>query len=200
MTIRKKFRQRFWTLFNLKKNGFSEEELVKVYKTCIRPVADYLDVVYHAMLTDDLDEELDRLQNHALRIIYGPRKGGSTLRKLAGVTTLRERRIQHCDKFAEKCAGSSRFEHWFPQKRGRRSARSGEKYVEKFARCERLRSSPLFFFRRRLNGKAGKIYGERYRQYREDGQENWGDAVGGRGLFLFFYLLSMTANCTIFLF
>ena len=63
LTIRKKFRQRLWTLYNLKKHGFSEEELVKVYKTCFRPVADYLDVVYHAALTDDLDEELDRLQN-----------------------------------------------------------------------------------------------------------------------------------------
>ena len=96
-----------------------------MYKTCIRPVADYLDVVYHAMLPDDLDEELDRLQNQALKIIFGSDKGGRTLRKLAGVSTLRERRIQHCDKFAQKCADSARFEHWFPQKGGRRSTRSG---------------------------------------------------------------------------
>ena len=34
-SIIKKFRQRFWTLYNLKKNGFSSEELVKVYKTMI---------------------------------------------------------------------------------------------------------------------------------------------------------------------
>ena len=117
------------------------------------------------MLPDDLDEELDRLQNQALKIIFGSDKGGRTLRKLAGVSTLRERRIQHCDKFAQKCADSARFEHWFPQKGGRRSTRAGvgEKYFEKFARCNRLRSSPLFFFRRRLNGKAGKLYGERYR-------------------------------------
>ena len=142
---------------------------MKVYKTCVRPVADYLDVVYHAALTDDLDEELDRLQNQALKIIFGPNKGGRTLRKLAGVTSLRDRRVQHCDKFASKCAASSRFEHWFPLKWGRRSGRtSAEKYEEKFARCERLRNSPLFFFRRRLNEKAGKNYGARYREYRED--------------------------------
>ena len=170
MTIRKKFRQRFWTLFNLKKNGFTKEELVRVYKTCIRPVAEYLDVVYHSMLTDDMDEELDRLQNHALRIIFGPGKGGRTLRGLAGVETLRERRVAHCDKFAAKCAESSRYGDWFPLKRTRRSGRSGtcEKYAEKFARCERLRDSPLFFFRRRLNGKVGKEYGARYREYHED--------------------------------
>ena len=150
-----------------------EEELVRAYKTCVRPVADYLDVVYHAALPDDLDEELDRLQNRALKIIFGAQHWGRTLRKLAGVTTLRERRALHCDKFAKSCAESGRFSSWFPQKDCRRSTRScpgkiPEKYVEKFARCNRLRSSPLFFFRRRLNGKAGKLYGERYKEYRED--------------------------------
>ena len=140
MTIRKKFRQRFWTLYNLKMNGFSKKELVRVYETCVRPVADYLDVVYHPMLTDDLDKELDRLKNHALKIIFGPRNGGRTLRDLAGVTTLRERRVIHCDKFAAKCAESSRYGDWFPLKTARRSGRSKtcEMYVKKVARCDRL--------------------------------------------------------------
>ena len=139
---------------------------------CIRD-RDYLDVVYHSFLPDDLDEELDRLQNQALKIIFGSSHGGRTLRKLAGVTSLRDRTVEHCDKFAQKCAKSARFQHWFPVKTTRRSARARgnsepEKYIEKFARCDRLRSSPLFFFRRRLNGKAGKRYGERYREFRED--------------------------------
>ena len=114
---------------------------------CVRPVADYLDIVYHSALTDELDEELDRLQNQALKIIFGPSNGGRTLRKLAGIPTLRERQIQHCDKFAESCAKSTRFGHWFPLRDGRRNSRTGggsEKYLEKFARCERLRSSPRF--------------------------------------------------------
>ena len=136
-------------------------------------MVDHLDVVYHASLPDDLDEELDRLQNQALKAIFGAQHGGRTLRRLAGVTTLRERRVQHCDKFAAACAASARFGDWFPLKDRRRSTRAcastaSEKYVEKFARCERLRSSPLFFFRRRLNGKAGKRYGECYREFRED--------------------------------
>lgn len=40
-TIKKKFQARFWMLRNLKKSGFTNEELVTVYKTMIRPVADY---------------------------------------------------------------------------------------------------------------------------------------------------------------
>ena len=34
--VAKKMRMCFWTLRNLKRNGFTEEELVKVYKTMIR--------------------------------------------------------------------------------------------------------------------------------------------------------------------
>ena len=170
MTIQKKFRQRFWTLYNLKKNGFTNEELVRVYKTAIHPVADHLDVVYHSLLPDDLDEELNRLQNHALRIIFGTKIGGGRLRQMAGIPTLRARRIEHCDNFVAKCLKSDRFSEWFTKKCGRMSARHAnpEKYIETFARCSRLCDTPLHFFCRHLNGKEGKKYGGRYREYRED--------------------------------
>ena len=156
-------------LYNLKKNGFTNEELVLVYKTMIVPVADYCDVVYHSLLTDEQDEELERAQDRALRCIFGTRVSGRRMRAMAGVSTLRDRRVQHADAFAAGCAASPRFSEWFPLKTTRQSRRTGttEKYQETFARCERLRASPLHYFRRRLNGKPGKIYGERYREYRE---------------------------------
>ena len=170
-TIIKKFRQRYWTLYNLKKHGFSEQELVTVYKSMILPVADYCDVIYHLLLTDEMDEELDRAQNHALRCIFGHKIGGRRLRQLAGVETLRERRLAHCDAFAAKCSTNPRFAHLFPRRHPQRRTRSSlgsEAFLETFARCDRLRDSPVHFFRRRLNGKAGKTYGQRYREYRED--------------------------------
>ena len=37
----------------------------------------------------------------------------------------------------------------------------GLRYVEFFARCERLKNSPLFYMRRRLNGKEGRVHGRR---------------------------------------
>ena len=122
-------------------------------------MVDYLDVVYHSMLTDDLDEELDRLQNQALKAIFGPKIGGKRLREMAGVTTLRARRIEHCDSFVAKCLKSPRFRTWFPKRGGRRTSRHPqlETYVETFARCDRLRDTPFHFFRRRLNGKEEKI-------------------------------------------
>ena len=127
-------------------------------------------MVYHSLLPDDLDEELDRLKNHALRIIFGTRIGGKRLREMAGITTLRERRVAHCDAFVDKCLKNPRFKAWFPKKKTRRSGRHSqpEIYEESFARCNRLRDTPIHFFRRRLNGKTGKKYEERYKEYRED--------------------------------
>ena len=90
--ITKSMRARYWTLRNLKLNGFTNEELVQVYKTVIRPVAEYGCVVFHSSLTDDQDERLERLQDHALKSIFGPELSARRLRGLAGVETLRERR------------------------------------------------------------------------------------------------------------
>ena len=52
------------------------------------------------------------------------------------------------------------------------NVRSSSKVVpdqEEFARCNRIRDSPIFYMRRRLNGKDGKKYGERNREYRDGG-------------------------------
>ena len=168
--IEKSVRSRLWMLRNLKKAGFNIEELLQVYKTIIRPVAEYGAVVYHSCLTDDQDERLDRLQNAAMKCVFGPFKSARKMRRLAGILSLRERRIHLCDKFVKKALSNPRFQHWFPQKLGRRtSTRAGkqsEVFLEEKARCKRLFDSPLFYFRRRLNGKAGKTYGKRNEEYR----------------------------------
>ena len=44
--VQRGVRSRLWTLRNLKNSGFSEDELVRVYKTIIRPVADYACLLY----------------------------------------------------------------------------------------------------------------------------------------------------------
>ena len=154
----------------MKHAGFNSEELSKVYRNIVRPVADYMLVVYHSMLTDLQDERIERLQAQALKFIYGKDVKYSEMRERAGVSTLRARRVEACDKFAAKCSEISRFGHWFPRKaapsqpvRGKRP----EIFVEKFARCDRLCNSPLHYMRRRLNGKDGKLYGARNRKYRE---------------------------------
>lgn len=156
----------------MKHAGFNRDELAKVYRTMVRPVADYMSVVYHSMMTDRQDEEVERLQSQALKFIYGKDCPYKKMRELAAVETLRSRRVAACDKFASKCASSGRFAHWFPLKvqsrRSTRGANEKEKYQELFARCDRLYNSPLYYMRRRMNGKPGKRYGERNKHYRDN--------------------------------
>ena len=143
------------------------KELIKAYKTLVRPIAEYCNIVFHSMLTDRQDEELERLQATALRYIYGYGLSYAKMREDSGLPTLRQRKIDACDKFAEKCIGSERFKIWFPEsKPTRRRSRHTLPYQELHARCDRLRNSPLYYIRRRMNGKAGKTYGRRNEEYR----------------------------------
>ena len=165
--LKRRFRQRYWIIRHLKHNAFSQEDLIKVYTSLVRPVADYMQEVYHSMLTDRQDEEIERLQTHALKCVYGPRISGRKMREMSGLSTLRERRILAADRFAEKCAAGGRFEDWFPRIEHRRSSRrAADEFVEEFARCDRLYNSPIFYMRRRLNGKPGRSYGKRNEEYR----------------------------------
>ena len=166
--IMKKLRQKYWVLGHLKRVGFSDLELVKVYRSVLLPVVDYCCPAYHSMLTDLQDQLLERTQIGALRAIFGYKNTATELRQMAGVTTLRERRVDLTDKFAQKCLTSERFRHWFPASEGRRSGRNTERYREFFAKSDRLKNSPLYYMRRRLNGKQGREYGERNRKYREN--------------------------------
>lgn len=161
-------RCRYWSLAHLRKIGFNRNELVRVYKSTLLPIVDYCCPAYHPMMNDIQDQQLEKVQIGALRRIFGYKSTAMTLRQEAGLQTLRERRIGLTDKFARKCLNSERFKRWFPLSEGRRSGRQSEKYVEQFAKCDRLKNSPLFYMRRRLNGKQGKTYGERNRKYREN--------------------------------
>ena len=168
--IRKKMRRRYWVLYNLQSHGFTEDELIAVYKSVLRPIVEYLAAVYHSMLTDELDEIVERMQSHALRIIYGWGVSARKMREKSGLPTLRERRIELTDKFARKCLKNPRFARWFPSRDIARSTRTSNQcpFLETTARCERLRNSPVHYMRRRLNGKPGKTYGSRNKEYRED--------------------------------
>ena len=163
--LKRRMRDTTWVLRHLKLAGFNEEELARVYRTIVRPVLDYCAVVYHPLLTDEQDQVVERLQAKALKNIYGYKDSYASMREKAGITTHRARRIELCDKFATKAAANPRFD-WFPLRTGR-SGRHAETYRELPARTDRLFNSPLFYFRRRLNGKPGKKYGERNKEYRD---------------------------------
>ena len=165
--IKRTFRGRYWLLIHMRQHYYTEEELVKAYKSLVRPIAEYCSVVFHSMLTDKQDEELERLQATALRYIYGYGIPYADMRRMSDLKTLRQRRIEATDKFALNCTRSDRFKRWFPENKQTRRSRHQLTYKEEYARCDRLKNSPIFYMRRRLNGKPGKSYGQRYRHYRD---------------------------------
>ena len=168
--LRKRFRQRFWVLIRLRTLGFNTEELVKLDKTSVCSVAEYCAMVFHSQLTDEQDDLLERQQNYALKLIYGPGISAGTMRSMAGIPTLRQRRITLCDKFAAKACTNQRFMRWFPLSMSDRPSRATSnpgRNQETYARCDRLRDSQVHFMRRRLNGKVGRTYGQRNQFWRE---------------------------------
>ena len=54
--LSKRVRQKYWVLYHLRRAGFTSEELARVYRTCILPILDYCSVVYHPLLTDEMDQ------------------------------------------------------------------------------------------------------------------------------------------------
>ena len=153
--ICRKFRSRVWILRHLHHHGFSEAELLKVYKAVILPIHDYCSNVYHSSLTLSQTVVLERLQAKALKAIYGFEPSYRELVEKSGLTTLRARREARELSFAVKCASSVRFSRWFPLHEAARNTRGQARYRESYARCVRCYNSPLFSMRRRLNRELG---------------------------------------------
>ena len=100
--LHRRFKSRVWALRHLKINGFKQNELVRVYKMMIRPVAEYCSSVFHSMITQSDSLELERIQMQALKRIYGWRLSYSTLLEKSGVERLDERRKNRFLELAKK--------------------------------------------------------------------------------------------------
>ena len=63
---RVKFLRKLWILRHLKNANTSKEDLCKIYSVYLWPVLEYVHVVYHCLLTDELSDKLEEMQNTAL--------------------------------------------------------------------------------------------------------------------------------------
>ena len=148
--IQRKFRTRLWILRHLRHRGFSNADLLQVYRSIILPVHDYCSCVYNSSITFTQSQALERLQRMALKSIYGYEVSYAALLQLTGLSTLKDRRDRRSDNLAAKCI-RGRFSYWFPPNDRPRRTRHHQPYMETFARTERLRNSPIYTMRRRLN-------------------------------------------------
>ena len=100
--LEEKFRSRLWTLRKLKKNGMDNTDLLTVFKTVVRSIADFAAPTYHSLLSKTQTESLEKLQRRALKIIYGHSVPYSKCLELSGLDTLDNRREKLVKNFAEK--------------------------------------------------------------------------------------------------
>ena len=152
--IKRKFRARFWSLIHLRRVGFRGHELVKIYQVFIRPVIEFCGVVYHAMLTINQSNELERLQKQVFKLAYGKQKSYATICEEYNYATLKERRETYLDKFVNKAMQNERFSgHWFPMREsnGGHELRNTRIYHEARARTKRYYESTLALMRQRAN-------------------------------------------------
>ena len=153
--LRRKLRSRTWALSKLKKRGLQEKDLVKTYKSLIRPVVEYAAPAWHSLLTATQAAELERQQVQALKNVYGTGISAEKMRKEAGIELLSARREKMARKFALKTLSNERTSHWFTERKrsvyARRESVNHPKYKENTARTDRYRNSPKNYLTRMLN-------------------------------------------------
>ena len=154
----KRFRSRTWALRDLRKAGLDTSDLLRVYKTTIRPVVEYSSVIYHPMLTKEQTYYIEKQQFRALKNIYGNDISHRKLLELSELPTLGQRREQACLRFAAKTSNNPRFAHKFPTKKSRARAKNEHTYIEQNARTNRRMNSPYYYYRRILNNGTTRYH------------------------------------------
>ena len=150
--MKKKYVTRTHVIRHLKKVGFANHKLTKILCSLIRPIIEFAAQVYHHMLTEELNEEIERLQRDVLKSIYGFDTPYSTALEISNLETLESRRKTLALNFALSLEKNAKFSSWFPlQGEYRHNIREKKKYKEEFALRDRLRNSPVFSMRRMLN-------------------------------------------------
>ena len=89
--ITKKARKRLYCLTQSKRANVGTKELLQFYITCIRPITEYASPVFHNSLTNYLSNELEAIQQRALKIILPWTSYGEALSRV-GLQTLYARR------------------------------------------------------------------------------------------------------------
>ena len=157
--IRNRFSSKVWMLYHLRRAGFRDGQLFRLYCCYVRTIIEYCSVVYHSLLNKGQEEDLERLHRHAVRVCYGTDGPVGEMMQSLGIETLRARRERRCDKFILKAASNPSFgAKWFQRRpQSGHNLRRRREIVEPRASTNRRFNSPLAFIQRRANqlGVAG---------------------------------------------
>ena len=93
-------------LYQLKRAGISQLDLVTVYISVVRPVLEYACPVWHTNLPNYLSDSIELIQNRAFKSIF-PGKSYNDIPNDTGLSTLSDRREVICMKYFTKIQGSA---------------------------------------------------------------------------------------------
>ena len=116
-SIVKKAAKRVYMLYQLKRAGIRQTDLVNVYVSVVRPVLEYACPVWHTNLTKYLSDNIEMIQKRALKSIF-PNKGYDDILCDLGMSTLHERRNVICEQYFKNMQGNShKLHHLLPEER-----------------------------------------------------------------------------------
>ena len=138
-----------------------QSDLVTVYKLFIRSILEQSCVVWHSAITQEEENDIERVQKVCLKIILkGKYEGYDQALKITNLATLVQRRVTLCLNFAKKCLDNEKTRHMFPLNRSSRALPKRnenyqnyqkEKYHVQHSRTERLAKSAIPYLQRLLN-------------------------------------------------
>ena len=152
--VKAKFRARFWTLIHLRRAGIRGNRLFRLYAALVRPVLEVNSVVFHSMMTKTQAEALERLQKQVCRLCYGWEHSYRRTLQAHNLQTLAERREKAIRRFVSKTIhGNPRFaDKWFIRRPVvDTDLRNRRPFIEKKARADRFKKSPLIYMQKIAN-------------------------------------------------
>ena len=109
--------KRVYMLYQLKRAGISQTDLVKIYVSIIRPVLEYACPVWSTSLPTYLSDAIEMIQKHVLRSIH-PGLHYDDILVLVGLQSLKKRRDNICKAYFNRLKRNThRLNHLIPERR-----------------------------------------------------------------------------------
>ena len=153
--IVKKAYKRMSILHKLYEFDVPRNDLLEIYILYIRSVLESSATVWHSSVTQGQENELERVQKVALRIILKEDYlDYASALEMCSLITLKDRRTNLCKLFAKSCTKSEKTKWMFPLKENNQSLRNPEKYQVYPALTSRLAKSSIPYMQRLLNSDS----------------------------------------------
>ena len=113
-SILTKYAARTHVIRHLKKVDLANQTLANIFCSMVRPIIEYAAQIYHHMLSDELSQEIEKMQRDVFKTIYGFETSYADALALSGLITLEKRREQLALNFALSVEKNPKYSDWFP--------------------------------------------------------------------------------------